>query len=426
MSIPVVEYSFTLDYAVKTNPNVPDITIPKSDTGTRKLSITLKNSGTAIDLTDLTPRIYFKKSDGNRTQGDPTVVDAATGQISYTLNTNDVSKEGLVECQITLSDASAGRITTFKFDLNVLPTAYDDSAVQSTTEFSILTQYVDNFKHRGEYATGTTYYLNNLVSYSGATYIALQITTGNAPPIYPDRYNDYWYIVANGYTTVIDEAIDQLSRVAWVEKNDLSFSTPHSSAPWGTVTTTSDYYGAGTIFKITGVFDDGSGGTIDTVYGKVTRIIGTTTRTLYVYFYKPGASVEFLSPLETDTFTQYYVLAGQGMPSEIQGVFDFPGYDATDSALYNYVQYNETTLYMNSTSAQSLYVYGYDTQPCPINYRIKIVQKNTAQTTIVNAEPGTVTVDSYGNKFKTAGQWAETYLTQDSLNHWIFSGQTST
>lgn len=201
MSIPIAEYTIPLDYADKTNPSVPNIEIPKADTGTRKFNITLKNKKVAIDLTDLTPRIYFHKPDGNRTQGDPTVVSAETGQISYTLKTNDVAKEGQVTCQITLNNVSGDRITTFAFDFNVLPTAYDDSAVHSTNEFTILTEYADNLRHRGEYAAGTEYYVNNIVTYNGSSYIALQTTSGNTPPTYPDLYNDYWYVIANGTGT---------------------------------------------------------------------------------------------------------------------------------------------------------------------------------------------------------------------------------
>jgi hypothetical protein len=204
MSIPVVNYPIILNYTDKTNPDVPAIEILKSDTGTRKFSITLKSDGVALDITDLTARIYFKKADGNITQGDPTIVDAATGQISYTLQTNDVAKTGQVICQITLSDASGGRITTFYFDFDVIDTAYSDEAVQSTTEFSLLTQYADNLRHKGEYAAGTEYYINNIVEYNNSTFIALQTTQGNTPPTYPDLYNDYWYLIAQGFPVTIN------------------------------------------------------------------------------------------------------------------------------------------------------------------------------------------------------------------------------
>jgi hypothetical protein len=263
MSIPVVEYTIILDYTDKTNPNVPAIEILKSDTGTRKFSITLKSNGVALDITDLTVRIYFKKADGNITQGDPTIVDAATGQISYTLQSNDVAKVGQVICQITLSDASGNRITTFYFDFDVLDTAYSDDAVQSTTEFTLLTQYVDNFKHFGEYDSGTTYYINNVVEYNGSSYIALQTTNGNTPPIYPDLYNDYWYVIANGSPvtpTVLNLLKD--TKTSWVvdSVSDPLFSIKKATASEnligivpGTMITAKDSSGGGPISTYPGI-----------------------------------------------------------------------------------------------------------------------------------------------------------------------------
>lgn len=51
-------------------------------------------------------------------------------------------------------------------------------------------------KYTGEYDPGTTYELDDAVLYNGSTWIALQETTGNAPPVLPTTSNTYWSLLA--------------------------------------------------------------------------------------------------------------------------------------------------------------------------------------------------------------------------------------
>lgn len=51
-------------------------------------------------------------------------------------------------------------------------------------------------KYAGEYDPGTTYELDDAVLYNGSTWIALQETTGNAPPVLPTTSNAYWSLLA--------------------------------------------------------------------------------------------------------------------------------------------------------------------------------------------------------------------------------------
>jgi hypothetical protein len=353
MSIPVVNYTFPLDYADKTNPSVPDITILKSDTGTRKLNITLKNGGTAIDLTDLTPRIYFKKADGNITQGDPTVVDAATGQIAYTLQTNDVAKVGQVICQITLSDASGDRITTFYFDFNVLDTAYSDGAVESTTEFSLLTQYVDNFRSFGEYAAGTTYYINNIVTYEGSSFIALQTTQGNAPPTYPTLYTDYWYLIANGYKDTSSED-DWATETEWEYTTDFGYN--NNADPILTLKKSDSIAtiaGIGSYAKINGIF----GGTSTNVYGIVvykTNANSYNYISIFCIVNKSTPTAALKLPDSDDTYSAFYFSYPGAMPSGLNTVAYDPAYWTLQWELTTDEQITASATWAEITSANTL------------------------------------------------------------------------
>jgi hypothetical protein len=195
----LVNKEIGLDLTNRKNPDVPAIFVVREDAGTTKFTITITNDSVAVDLTDLTVRIYFKKNDGTITQGEPTIDNAVSGIISYSLQSNDTAAEGPVLCQIIITDGTGNQISTFNFTFTVQLSVYDDAAVESTTAFTSLSLLADNLRHQGEYDAGTTYYTNNIVEYNGSSYMALQTTTGNVPPTYPTVCNDYWCVMANGY-----------------------------------------------------------------------------------------------------------------------------------------------------------------------------------------------------------------------------------
>lgn len=49
---------------------------------------------------------------------------------------------------------------------------------------------------RGTYSGATAYALNDVVLYNGSSFVALQATTGNAPPTLPTTSNAYWTLIA--------------------------------------------------------------------------------------------------------------------------------------------------------------------------------------------------------------------------------------
>jgi hypothetical protein len=49
---------------------------------------------------------------------------------------------------------------------------------------------------RGTYSGATAYAARDMVIYNSSSWVALQATTGNAPPILPTTANDYWQLVA--------------------------------------------------------------------------------------------------------------------------------------------------------------------------------------------------------------------------------------
>jgi len=202
----LVEKEFDLDFTDRKNLDIPSIDVVREDAGSTKLTMTIKNGGVAVNLTDLIIRIYFKKADGTYTQGEPDIDDAENGIISYSLQSNDTAMEGTVLCQVIITDGTGNQISTFTFPFTVQASIYDDAAVVSTTEFTSLTLLADNLRHKGVYSAATTYYMNNMVEYNGSSFIALQTTVGNVPPTYPTVCNAYWCLMANGYAFDVEYA----------------------------------------------------------------------------------------------------------------------------------------------------------------------------------------------------------------------------
>lgn len=73
---------------------------------------------------------------------------------------------------------------------------------------------------RGNYAAGTAYARNDAVYHNGSAFIALQATTGNAPPVLPTTSNAWWSVMAvkgtdgAGGGDVTGPASSTLNRVA--------------------------------------------------------------------------------------------------------------------------------------------------------------------------------------------------------------------
>ncbi len=74
---------------------------------------------------------------------------------------------------------------------------------------------------RGAYAGATAYEANDIVLNNGSTWIALQSTTGNAPPVLPTESNAYWRLLARKGTDGAGTG-DVVGPAGGVANNDLA------------------------------------------------------------------------------------------------------------------------------------------------------------------------------------------------------------
>lgn len=109
----------------------------------RKLTMTLLNGGTPLDLTAAAAvALYYTKPDGTEEQLPCTVEDAANGTVSVTFTSSSCAVDGdmrQVIIRITWSDASNSRYVGPR--IHVAPSPSDDAA-DSSNEFALLDQLI--------------------------------------------------------------------------------------------------------------------------------------------------------------------------------------------------------------------------------------------------------------------------------------------
>ncbi|HEY5524897.1 MAG TPA: BppU family phage baseplate upper protein, partial [Clostridium sp.] len=133
-----IEHYINIDLATKINVN-QSIVIPKSDTNSHKFIINVFNNSVSYNLTDTTSKIYLKKSDGTVVFLNCVIDSTITNQLSVLLSTQAVTAVGQVASEITIYGTAGEVLTSVTFNFTVNEITRDDSAIESTSEFTALT-----------------------------------------------------------------------------------------------------------------------------------------------------------------------------------------------------------------------------------------------------------------------------------------------
>lgn len=130
------------------------------------------------DLEEIINRIEDTITNANDTTANTQQVlddiTAALGQLQTALDNNNTA---IQNTETVIQDARTA-IT----DLN--------------NELTVLQNIINQLGNAGTYDNAVTYQKNNVVEYNGSSFIAIQQTTGNLPPVLPLRRNDYWQLLA--------------------------------------------------------------------------------------------------------------------------------------------------------------------------------------------------------------------------------------
>jgi hypothetical protein len=132
-------HSYVIDLLNKYN-RITQYEIKQYDTDSHKFEFTLLNNSVAYNLTGLTGKIYIKKPNGNEVFSNLTIDNATGGKLSVLLTTQCLTVPGNVEAEITLYGTSGEVLTSITFTYIVKPVLRDDEAIESTNEYTALTE----------------------------------------------------------------------------------------------------------------------------------------------------------------------------------------------------------------------------------------------------------------------------------------------
>lgn len=132
---------FQVDLDIK-NPqlkSVPPIEVVSGDTDTNIFNINLLENFKEVNATGNTAVITFVKSDNTTVFQNLTVVNASKGQYTCTLSSQTIAAPGRVKAEVSLYEGTK-RLTSVRFEFNVRKALLDDDTVESSNEFSALTE----------------------------------------------------------------------------------------------------------------------------------------------------------------------------------------------------------------------------------------------------------------------------------------------
>lgn len=135
-------YNVIIDLSNESKNKVPQITFNKNDINTSIIAVKITNNGLGVDLADKTVDIYIKKPDDKKVFSSMQVVDAEQGILYIELSTQALTATGTCSVELRIQSNNEVRIPA-SFTYNVLDSIIDDSAIESTSEFSALTDKIN-------------------------------------------------------------------------------------------------------------------------------------------------------------------------------------------------------------------------------------------------------------------------------------------
>lgn len=135
-------YNVIIDLINDSKNKVPQITFNKNDRYTSIIAVKLNADGYAVNLNDKTIDIYIKKPDDKKVYSSMQVADAEQGILYIELPTQALTAAGTCTVELRIQSNDEVRIPA-SFTYNVIDSIIDDSAIESTNEFSALTDKIN-------------------------------------------------------------------------------------------------------------------------------------------------------------------------------------------------------------------------------------------------------------------------------------------
>lgn len=120
-----------------------NISVNQGEVNSRFLEITLTENSAALDLTDKSVIFYATKPDGNIIFNSCKIEDPKKGLVSVCLTSQMSAVNGLMPCEIHIIDTEKATLKFVGLTLKIIPCADSDSAVESTSEFTMLQEAIE-------------------------------------------------------------------------------------------------------------------------------------------------------------------------------------------------------------------------------------------------------------------------------------------
>jgi lysophospholipase L1-like esterase len=118
----------------------------QNDVKSRYIEFTLTNSGVVANLTGHTVKIYAVKSDNTLIFNNVSVTDAVNGKVLVELTSQALAVVGNLNCELVIYGSDSSVLSSKTFVINVLASIRDDGAIESTDEFTALTQGINKLE----------------------------------------------------------------------------------------------------------------------------------------------------------------------------------------------------------------------------------------------------------------------------------------
>jgi archaellin len=106
----------------------------------RGLKINITAGSLPVNLTGVNVSLHAKKPDGHVTHNACTAIDAVNGKVLYTISGQTCIKDGELECCLVLINSGPAELRSQTFIITVKPSPDISSSVESTSEFTALTE----------------------------------------------------------------------------------------------------------------------------------------------------------------------------------------------------------------------------------------------------------------------------------------------